>query len=136
MASYPWATPKKSIWIGLRPANLLKRDSNAGVFLRIFRNAFKCFKTYINIFTKILFDTILLLPWLSQKLWNIFDSVMSSLLVTLLLKIISPVKSKHIIKDEVILLNDILIDLYLNELQIFFCLSNMYKLLQWRAHIT
>ena len=47
----------------------------------------------------------------------------SHVLVTLLLKRISPVKSKHI-KDKVILLNNILINLYLNEAQInFFCLA-------------
>ena len=39
--------------------------------------------------------------------------------VTLLLKRISPVKSKHI-KDKVILLSNILINLYSNETQIYF----------------
>ena len=34
-------------------------------------------------------------------------------------------------KDKVILLNNILINLYLNDSQIYFALRNMYELLQW-----
>ena len=35
------------------------------------------------------------------------------------------------IKDKVIVLNNILINLYLNDSQIYFALHNMYELLQW-----
>ena len=34
-------------------------------------------------------------------------------------------------KDKVILLNNILINLYSNEWQIYFALNNTYELLQW-----
>ena len=82
--------------------------------------AIKFLKTFITFYEiSVLYNTAFALT--CPKFAKYFR--FSHVLVTLLLKIISPVKSKHI-KDKVILLNNILINLYLNEEQIiFFCLA-------------
>ena len=59
------------------------------------------------------------------KIFSIFDLVMCNITTQ------KNINCQKQTKDKVILLNNILINLYSNESQIYFALNNTYELLQW-----